>query len=61
MTLTKETVSGVIDTMFRRCEAAKKSGGIPYRDYIDGRIELPRGWWLDPQTQYFLPPNVRIL
>lgn len=60
MECTEEMVKNVIDAMFRRCAAARAIGGIALRDVVDGTAEIPDGWALDFDTDYFIPPNVRL-
>lgn len=39
----------------KRCEAAQTIG-ISYQEFQGGKA-IPRGWYLDEHTQYFIPPN----
>lgn len=56
---THEFVSGVLGQHFRRCDAARAIG-VSMQAAVEG-AEIPDGWTLDPETEYFLPPNVVLI
>ena len=59
--LTVEDVQDMLDSMFRRCEAARSAGGIALQDVVDEKATVPEGWELDPTTNYFIPGNVKLI
>ena len=50
-----------IGVSFARCTIARAIGGIALQDIVNSGDPPPYGWQLDPDTMYFLPPEVAAL
>lgn len=57
MIFDEDNISYILDEFFHRCEMIKAVGGISCKDTLEG-IKVPKGWRLDHQTEYYIPPNV---
>ena len=55
--LDEQFVRSKIDDLFKRCRLARAAGGIALEEVMDGKKDVPEGWWLDFYTSYYLPPN----
>lgn len=56
--LDAEFVRRVVRAARARCVIADAVGGIPLQEIEDGRQTIPDGWKLDPDTMYYLPPDI---
>lgn len=55
MIITRDQVQDAITDMFSRCEVAR-AVGVSMKDHVEGAA-IPAGWWYDPMTCFYLPPN----
>ncbi len=45
---------------WRRQASARNAGGVSFQMAIEGH-EIPEGWTMDTETEFFLPPNVVLM
>ena len=50
-------IEDTLKKFFDRCETVKLAGGLSMLEVVEGK-PVPPGWYLDWQTDYYLPPNV---
>ena len=50
-------VEAVVALSNLKCVTARAAGGIALQDVEEGVAEVPEGWELDLDTDYYLPPR----
>lgn len=57
--VTRSSVTAVLNAHMER-SAVAQAVGISRQSEVDGK-SVPRGYWFDDLTQYWLPPNFKFL
>jgi len=55
--MTPQFVEETLRYFLERCEIAHMAGGIPSMKLVATRTAPPPGYWHDPITEYWMPPN----
>ncbi len=58
--VTLDDVENIMATFYRRCEAARAVGGIPYKEVVEKGLCDPVGYYFDEQTCYFIPDGIEL-
>ena len=53
-----EEIRHLLKSFYERCSFIRAAGGVSLESVVDHKATVPDGWIFDPDTNYYIPPNL---